>query len=484
MSEEEAELLLYGEIASEQPWWEGGDLVTPRQFYEDLKALGPKSGITVRINSAGGDVFAAQAIYTQLKTHAAKITVIVDGLAASAASIVAMAGDTVKMPANAMMMIHNPALILAGYYTADELERLAERLDAVKESIVNAYTAKTGLDRKTIAKMMDEETWMTGEEAVQKGFADEVLFQDVQMVANGSLFIVNSVAHDLSKFRRRPFSVAGLTVRNGVVPEDVSEKTAPEDEPWEAPALSDFTDKRWDELSDAEKRRIAGHYAWAADMPPETFGDLKLPHHRPSDGAVVWRGVAAAMAALMGARGGVDIPKEDRRRVYNHLARHYEQFDREPPAFEDSGYHQVVTLSKTQESGRKEEEKLEIRTVDELRRSFPDLVAQLEVVAKEEGAKAERDRIRAIDEVSRVLPPELVNKAKYEQPMTVEQLALEALRLDAARGRKYLEDLARDKAESGLDKIAGQPLGAEGAAEQRESAAQAIAQYANERRKQ
>jgi len=119
----------------------------------------------------------------------------------------------------------------------------------------------------------------------------------------------------------------------GVVPTDVSRETAPEDTPWERPNLSDFTDKPWDELTESEKRRIAGHFAWAASMPPETYGDLKLPHHDPGTGAVVWRAVAAAMAALLGARGGVDIPSADRRRVYEHLASHYRQFDREPPEF-------------------------------------------------------------------------------------------------------------------------------------------------------
>lgn len=117
----------------------------------------------------------------------------------------------------------------------------------------------------------------------------------------------------------------------GVVPRDISKEKAPEDERWRKPTLADFTDSSWDELSDREKNRIARHYAWAASLPPETFGDLKLPHHRPSDGAVVWRGVRAAMAALLGARGGVDIPDEDRRRVYNHLAAHYRQFGKEPP---------------------------------------------------------------------------------------------------------------------------------------------------------
>jgi ATP-dependent protease ClpP protease subunit len=457
LSEDEAELLLYGEIASDQPWWEGGDLVTPRQFYEDLKALGAKSNITVRINSAGGDVFAAQAIYTQLKTSAAKVTVIVDGLAASAASIVAMAGDTVKIPANAMMMIHNPAIGLVGYYTAEEMERFAEQLDAVKESIVNAYMAKTGLDRKALSKMMDEETWMTGEEAVEKGFADEVLFQNVQMAMKGSLLVVNSISHDLSKFKSRPPVPA---IKNGVVPNDVSRKKAPEDEPWKAPNLEDFTDKRWDELSNEEKRRIAGHYAWAPKMPPERFSDLKLPHHRPSDGAIVWEGVVKAGQRL----SQTDIPDEDIEKVKDHLGDHYRQFGRTPP-WEEQG------------ENRKEDNKLEIKTVDDLRQHFPGLVAQLEAAAREEGVKAERQRIQAIDEISRTLVPELVKKAKYEQPMTAEQLALEALKVDAAKGQKYLDALKKDYEESGVSGVKGQPQKVE------PNVAQAIAEYANKRRK-
>lgn len=118
----------------------------------------------------------------------------------------------------------------------------------------------------------------------------------------------------------------------GVSPQDVSREKAPEGEAWEAPTLSDFTSTPWDELSDAEKRRIAGHYAWAAMMPPETFGDLKLPHHRPSDGAVVWRGVANAAARL----SQTDIPDADIPKVQAHLGSHYRQFDRIPPWEEES----------------------------------------------------------------------------------------------------------------------------------------------------
>src|SRR5215831_18200246 len=93
----------------------------------------------------------------------------------------------------------------------------------------------------------------------------------------------------------------------GYIPKDISDKKAAEDTAWTKPTLKDFTDEEWEKLTAAERREIAGHYAWAKDNPPETFDDLKLPHHRASDGAVVWNGVKAAMGALMGARGGVEV---------------------------------------------------------------------------------------------------------------------------------------------------------------------------------
>lgn len=113
----------------------------------------------------------------------------------------------------------------------------------------------------------------------------------------------------------------------GVVPKDVSEKLAPKDTPWSKPTLADFTDKSWTDLSDDEKRHIAGHYAWAKENPPDTFGDLSLPHHRASDGAVVFKGVAAAAGRLDQA----SIPSSDIGAVKAHLRHHYAQFDEDPP---------------------------------------------------------------------------------------------------------------------------------------------------------
>ena len=119
----------------------------------------------------------------------------------------------------------------------------------------------------------------------------------------------------------------------GVVPRHPFKYGKDDSGAWTKPTLRDFTDKAWEELSDEEKRRIAGHFAWAPKNPPDRFTDLKLPHHDPKTHAVKWRGVVAAMAALFGARGGVDIPAEDRRKVYEHLAAHYREFGREPPEF-------------------------------------------------------------------------------------------------------------------------------------------------------
>lgn len=115
------------------------------------------------------------------------------------------------------------------------------------------------------------------------------------------------------------------------VPPNVSTELADEGEAWSAPTLADFTSESWDNLSATKRNRIAGHFAYSRVLPPEKYGDLKLPHHRASDGAVVWRGCAAAMAVLMGGRGGVEA--EGKRAIFDHLAAHYRAFEKEPPEF-------------------------------------------------------------------------------------------------------------------------------------------------------
>lgn len=165
----ERTLFLSGEI-SDETWY--GDEVTPKLFKDELYA--GEGDITVWLNSPGGDVFAAAQIYNMLRDYRGNVTIKIDGLAASAASVIAMAGNTVLVSPVAMMMIHNPATLAIG--NAKDMERAISMLNEVKESILNAYEGKTGLSRIRLSHMMDDETWFNARKAVELGFADKILF--------------------------------------------------------------------------------------------------------------------------------------------------------------------------------------------------------------------------------------------------------------------------------------------------------------------
>lgn len=198
------ELLLYGAISSQQSWWE--DRVTPGKFNQELAALGEDvPEIVVRINSGGGDVFAANAIYTRLKDHSAKITVKIDGWAASAATIIAMAGDTIKIARNGVFMIHDPAMTVWDTFKAEDFEKMAEELKVIKQSIVNTYAMKTGRPEQEISDFMAEEKWWTGDAAVENGFCDELMFEESKtVVENANRIVVNTIPIDISGFKTVP----------------------------------------------------------------------------------------------------------------------------------------------------------------------------------------------------------------------------------------------------------------------------------------
>lgn len=162
-------LYLEGVIAQES-WF--GDEVTPAVFKSELEA--GKDPIVVHINSVGGDCVAASQIYTMLMDYPADVTVQIDGIAASAASVVAMAGTKVCMSPTALMMAHNPWTSASG--DAADMKRAIALLDQVKESIINAYQIKTGLSRQELSDIMDGETWMNAYRAKELGFCDEVLY--------------------------------------------------------------------------------------------------------------------------------------------------------------------------------------------------------------------------------------------------------------------------------------------------------------------
>lgn len=191
---EEGRTLYFDGYIAQDSWFE--DDITPKQFKSELSAT--DGDITVWLNSPGGDVFAASQIYTMLKEYGGKVTVKIDGVAASAASVIAMAGDEILMSPVAMMMIHNPATVIFG--EASDLQSGIEMLSEVKESIVNAYERKTGLSRSKISRMMDTETWFNAKKAVELGFADKVLYAKSEPeVTDGFIFDKVTVTNALMR---------------------------------------------------------------------------------------------------------------------------------------------------------------------------------------------------------------------------------------------------------------------------------------------
>lgn len=319
-------MLLYGAISSNQSWWE--DRVTPGQFNKELAELGNDvPEIVVRINSPGGDVFAANAIYTRLKDHSAKITVKIDGWAASAATIIAMAGDTIKIAKNGVFMIHDPAMTVWDTFRAEDFEKMAEELKVIKQSIVNVYAMKTGRTEQEIADFMTEEKWWTGDLAVENGFCDELMFEDSKtVVENANKIIVNSIPFDITNFKT---------------------------------------------------------------VPKELLNSI-------------------AMSGNVSNNRKLENPKKGEMRMEN-----------------------------------------QITTVEALKAAYPDLTAKIEASAKEE----ERKRIKALEDIAVDGFEKIVSNAKFENPISAEEMALKIVMEQKKQGGRYLNDRESDIKDSEMNEV-------------------------------
>lgn len=242
-----AELILYGDI-SDTSWW--GDEVTPKQFAEDLDALGAVTEITVRINSGGGDVFAAQTIGNQLEQHSATVTAKIDGLCASAATIIASHCDKVIAANDSTYMVHPVKLGICGYVGAVDLQEYLNALAAIKESIIGLYVKKTGRDKDEITGWMDATRWWTAAQAKENGFVDELTDDEQEAVVenrNGLLF-VNSVNMGL------PFDKAPKFVQDSLTAGSAAGRpanTKPAGQPEQIKEVQDMDIKTVDDLRKA-----------------------------------------------------------------------------------------------------------------------------------------------------------------------------------------------------------------------------------------
>lgn len=325
-TETSAELILYGDI-SDTSWW--GDEITPTQFSKDLNSLGNINDITVRINSGGGDVFAAQAIGNLLEQHPANVTAKIDGLCASAATIIACHCSKVIAANDSTYMIHPVRMGICGYKNAVELQKYIEALATIRENIVSLYAKKTGREKDDVAALMDAESWWTGEEAKNNGFVDELTDNGDESIIenrNGLLFI-NSV-------------------------------------------------------------------------------NMNMPFEK--------------------------VPKF----VQNHLKK-TENFVNKPKDRKKEEYEVADT----------------IKTVEDLRNAYPELVNQIEEAASNAATEAERTRMKEIEDMAMPGSEKLTNQAKYDKPMSAADYAKEVVKNAKAQGMQYMKDALEDTKNSGMGSI-------------------------------
>lgn len=341
--DETAELQLFGEISSEDSWW-NEDSVTYRDFIADLNALGDKKNINVVIQSSGGDVFAANAIYNTLNQNKATITGTIIGICASAATIILMACDKRRIAKNAILMAHNPSITLWGSYTSEDLLKLADVTDQVKKSIVTAYMERLDKTEEEINQIMDVESWYVGQEAVDAGFCDEVIETGFQDNAFLNKFSVNGVPCSFKNYLET------------VVPDNIRKKVQ---------ALS--------------------------ITPPKgngTFSNINVQ------------------------KGSNKMGEESTKNT--------------APVITDAAH---------------------------LRSVYPEFVNQIVTDA----VNAERERLKAIDEIASGIPDDVLNKAKYNEPISAADLALAQMKANNKAGHQTLNNIVADLTNSGAAAVGSTP---------------------------
>jgi ATP-dependent protease ClpP protease subunit len=378
--EESVELRISGDIVNDDDtWiyeWFGIAVASPNAFRNELSQYKGQN-ITVWIDSYGGDVFAAAGIYNALMEHkntGVKVTCKIDGKAMSAASVIAMAGDEILMSPVSIMMIHNPLSQVQGY--ASDMRKAADVLDTVKETIINAYVAKTGRSESEVSDMMDQESWMSANEAVKQGFADGVLYlqqnkdenQNVMNFAFNRISIQNSLNEAIKHF---------LTFEKNNKLKNAQEKC------------------QCSECSQSEE-------------------DCKC-----------------AECGL--CSGCCDNP--------NCCGCNC---DEEGCSKSNVSNCRNIIIKNKEES---------IVDLKELKNKYPDIYKAAYEEGREDGIKNEQERLKAIDEIGNNLDPELVNKAKYVEPMNAEKLAFEAIKNDAAKGTQMLNSRKEEIKNSGTEKV-------------------------------
>jgi len=344
LNETEAEITLYGDICDSQPtdWWTGepvsGLFITPEGFLEDLEQIKGKSKITVKINSCGGDFYTGLAIHNALKGLSGHKTVVVEGIAASAASIIMCAGDDVQVYPGSIVMVHGISGVFMDYVTLPVLKQAIKGFEAAEKSIAEIYSVKTGREVGVLRSLMTKETWMVGQEAIDEGFANTIIKgqqPEVFVSADKKFLLAAGVPHNVQYFRNIPGSI---------------------------PVKNSFA------------------------------ADSTAVNNKSNEGSIL------------------------------------------------------------------------MKTPEELRAAYPDLIAAIEngavKTAAEDAVKNERQRIREIEDIAIAVGDDaLVNEAKYDKPCTAQELSFMAMQKQSKLGAEYLANVHKNYAASGAKDVGASPIG-------------------------
>ena len=422
---DEAEITMYGDIVEDRPrdWWGElieGNFIILSEFLEDLNRLLKAKRISIRLNSCGGDAYAAIPIHNRLRELARdrkiEITVIVDGVAMSGGSLIMCAANRVLVNPSSLIMIHKCWCFMFGGFDADELRRIASANDAVDKAQAAVYMRKTGMDEETILSMMGEETYMTGREALEKGFADALTEDEpvkIAASADRQTLCVNGQMIPLL------FPLPGLPES---IPTINTETTD---------AAPDPKGNKWSAFVFGGKIGKKG----ASAINPEKIG--ATPDLKNNDPSAVIGGADHIQATIPDSAAAASDLKNSKQSA--------------PAADAEGG----KTMATTLEELRKENPELANKLMAEAQASISSDISKQ---AAEKAAADERERIKGIDEISDLFDDETVREAKYgASPCTAQEMSYRAAQKAASEGKKFMADLENDAEMSGAQSVGSAP---------------------------
>lgn len=453
-----AEITLYGDIVSDQPrdFWTGqaieGNFITPQAFADDLAKCQRKNHVTVRLNSCGGDLFTGIAIHNALKGLSAQKTVIVEGIAASAASVIMCAGDSVEVYPGSIVMIHGVSSFMYDLVNLQDLKKMVKAMDTMENAVAAIYARKTGKETGDLRNLMTRETWMTGQEAIDAGFADVLLDGEItnrlKLVASAAgKFSLKAGELTLSPDFRQSipdkFRIFVVNAVNETVsPEEGEEEGTGEHEPALPPAPSPESDRE--------------------PLPGEDHGEAESENGGTPPEAETTPAPGSGETGEAGTEDEREPGQESPEDLESRLARVESELSQ--ARNERDELKRRLGAADPGNSAPSSSSSLPSASVPSDSPPVPDAET-----IRAQAMQEERQRIAEIDSIAGNIDPQLVHEAKFgASPMTARDLAFRAMQTAQFGGQGYMAARLADFSAGGAGDVSASPGGGDPAAARKE----------------